>query len=132
MKFKLFIILVTFFCINCSDHKDVKEAKEDQSLIQKNTPWSELKLAISQGNADKFAILIEDNKDCLNRQDKLGMTLLMMAAANGKEEIVKILIENKADASLENDFAAGKTALALAVTYKHQNIVKMLADYMKE
>jgi ankyrin repeat protein len=44
----------------------------------------------------------------------------------GRAEVVKMLLEQKADASTKNK--AGKTALDLANEYKHTPVVEILQD----
>ena len=60
--------------------------------------------------------------------DYQGWTLLMMAAHKGCYGIVKLLLENGADATIEtND---GKTALQIARIAGHGEIVTLIAQYV--
>lgn len=59
--------------------------------------------------------------------DKMGNTLLMIAAVQGHEALAKMLIERKA--SVAKRSPAGDTALNLASLKGHLGIVKMLVEH---
>lgn len=65
--------------------------------------------------------------DQLNIKDRFGMTPLMWATSRGNTEIVKLLLNQKVDAVLENN--EKETALILANKYK--KISKLLYDYLR-
>lgn len=69
-----------------------------------------------------FFALIDGGID-INSTNVNGVTSLMYCSSAGKEDFVKLLLENKADASIEN--LDGFLAIDLAVTSK---IVKMLKE----
>ena len=79
----------------------------------------------------------ELTRDDLNKKDQGGNTPLHFAAAYGRLEIVKFLLENKADSSLKNN--EGKTALQIADSNKiysnspgvYINIVNALSPISK-
>ncbi len=64
----------------------------------------------------------------VNYKNIYGFTALMIAADNGHESIVKLLLENGADPDLQND--EDDTALILAASHRcrHDNIVELLLD----
>ena len=57
----------------------------------------------------------------MNAKNRLGITALMRAAQNGQRDIVKALIEAKADVNAKNN--DGDTALIVA---QRQNYTKMV------
>lgn len=56
-----------------------------------------------------------------------GWTAVMIAAAEGKPDVVQFLLENKASPNLKNSY--GRTALMFASKYGFTSIVKLLLDY---
>ena len=65
----------------------------------------------------------------VNAQNLTGETALMYAAWRGHSEIVKLLLEHRADATLKN--RQGDTALTLAESRGHLDIVRMLQAIME-
>ena len=65
----------------------------------------------------------------VNAQNRTGETALMYAAWRGHSEIVKLLLEHRADAALKN--RQGDTALTLAESRGHPVIVQMLQAVME-
>ena len=72
--------------------------------------------ALIEDDLIKVLISKELTRDDLNKKDQGGNTPLHFASAYGRLEIVKFLLENKADPSLKNN--EGKTALQIADTNK--------------
>ncbi len=62
----------------------------------------------------------------VNEMDEDGDTALIMAAANGNEETVKLLIDAGADVNAKN--GDNETALSLALEEGYDGIVKLLKD----
>jgi len=60
----------------------------------------------------------------INIKDNNDNTALIIAAINGKTDIVKLLIENGADIDAKNKY--GDTTLTIAVKYGHTDIVELL------
>ena len=53
----------------------------------------------------------------------------MIAAGNGHEEVVKLLLEKGADINAEN--RDGKNALMFAAENRHKEIVELIKRYVK-
>lgn len=62
----------------------------------------------------------------INAETTTGMTALHGAAEGGKVEIVRLLMENKADSSKKD--ANGKLPFDYAMDGKHKAVVKVLKD----
>ena len=62
----------------------------------------------------------------VNLQDSLGATVLMLAAFNGHTTIVQVLLDAKADASLQ---ANGCTALMVAEHHKQTATAQLLRQH---
>lgn len=59
-----------------------------------------------------------------SRESRNGATPLMVAAFEGHEDVVRILLEAGADVNAKD--AEGNTALSLATTRGHQDVIKLL------
>lgn len=59
----------------------------------------------------------------INGKNKYGFTALMKAAQNGKEEVVVILLQAGADATLKNEKNDNKTAADYATTQKIKDLI---------
>ena len=55
-----------------------------------------------------------------------GLTALMMASANGRTEIVKLLLDKGAEVNVKNNY--GITALFIASAHGYTEIAKLLLD----
>ena len=62
----------------------------------------------------------------INARDEVGRTLLNIAVCNGKNEIVKLLLDAGADKEIKDNI--GRTPLFTAVEYATAEIVKLLLD----
>ena len=89
--------------------------------------WSTVMLA-AVNHPECLPLLIEAGADinyvCRGITDYYSYTALMWAAEDGVTESVKILLENGADIHAKNK--RGKTALDLAMTNQHTEIVQLL------
>src|SRR5882724_10878888 len=79
--------------------------------------------AIETGDGGALQLWLADNLD-VNASTLYGTTALMIAAANGQDEIVRILIEH--GAAIDATRSDGFTALALAVFFAHDEVVRVL------
>lgn len=86
--------------------------------------WSLLHLAARDDNRRIVKALLEGGCDLNELTLKDKMTPLMIAAQQGHEKFVSILLKKGADRTLKN--AAGKTALDLASEGKFEATVKVL------
>jgi hypothetical protein len=82
--------------------------------------------AADAGDAKTVATFLDKGLDP-NSTDKQGNTLLMIAAVQGHEALVKLLIERKADVARRSP--AGDSALMLASLKGHLAVVKLLVEH---
>ena len=102
---------------------------KDLSPILKNlTP--DLIWAANMGYKDVLEHLIEERSIDLNVEDRMGNTLVMLAAWKGNEDLLKWLIKRGADIYKRND--QGESALSLAVRKGHSSIVTLLLEHIFE
>jgi ankyrin repeat protein len=87
---------------------------------------TELMMACYRGNATKIAEIIKSGAD-VNKQTKWGETALMHAARYGKEDAVKVLLDNKADPNIQTS-EGRNTALILAIYFANPDIVRLLLE----
>ncbi len=89
-------------------------------------PNPELIVAAHSRNYQKIKLLLQSGVD-VNVRDRDGWTALANAAARGHAEMVRVLLENGADASLvmEKDGWSG-TALEIATGYGYLEVVSLL------
>ncbi|MES2790910.1 MAG: ankyrin repeat domain-containing protein [Planctomycetota bacterium] len=86
----------------------------------------DIRAAIKQGNLERVADLIGSDQSRLNMMTPFG-TWLHVAAAQGKLQIVKWLVENGLDINAEGGIAGGG-ALHVAASDGHLDIVRYLTD----
>ena len=80
------------------------------------------------GNLKVCQELIKQGED-INCRDHRGMTALMIAAENGRVQIVQLLVKEGANLDFTSEqMRSGYTALMIAVVEGHQEIVKLLID----
>ena len=75
-------------------------------------------------SAAKLVTLLIDNGANSNKNDKDGMSPLLIAAFEGKAEVCEILLENSAD--MDHADKEGKTALFAAASMGHLDILNLL------
>lgn len=78
------------------------------------------------GSTVCIEILLKDRNTDLNYRDRVGSTALMYAAAAGDENIVRMLIENKANINLYNNYH--QNALTHAIDKKRTKVVGLLLE----
>ncbi len=108
-----------------------KNAKVEQKISVKNPVPDDkvLKMvfnAISNGDLDTTQYLIEEDNVDINSADENGTTLLMKACCNTNLDLVKYLVENKAD--LTKIDKKNYNALMYAVERSHLDIVRYLFE----
>jgi TPR repeat protein len=80
---------------------------------------------VARGDKNQLFSWVQEGGE-LDMQDSRGNTPLMLAAEDGKVEMVAILLQNGADPNKANLF--GYTPLWAAVTGKHAYIISLLID----
>jgi ankyrin repeat protein len=73
-----------------------------------------------------MSILIEAGADVNEREQKKGLTVLMVAAGAGSNQLVDILL--RSGAKINATTKSGRTALAVAVAGRHTSTVKLLIE----
>ncbi|ODM18634.1 hypothetical protein SI65_05251 [Aspergillus cristatus] len=86
-----------------------------------------LQLAAYYGLAESIRALVDKQQDPnLEAQNSHGRTALLLAAENGHEAVVKLLLDKGADKDIKDDDR--QTALFMAAQNGHQAVVKLLLD----
>lgn len=139
MKKILLFVLFSFLITNAQNKnvfdiarngtlKEIQELnKSNPNLIDtyNENKSSPLILACYRGNTDVALYLIANTKD-INYNSGMG-TALMAAVVKGNIELVKALINAKANLDLFD--SQGKTALMYAVQFKNIEIIKLLLQH---
>lgn len=101
--------------------------KENPSIIEtlNENQSSPLILACYRGNTSVALYLIENVKD-INHNSGMG-TALMAAIVKGKIDLVKKLLDKKANTNLTD--VQGVTALMYAIEFQNVEIIKMLLEH---
>ncbi|ETR68205.1 MAG: hypothetical protein OMM_10763, partial [Candidatus Magnetoglobus multicellularis str. Araruama] len=98
-------------------------------LITNNVLANEkLIIASGKGNIEEVTKLLKEGVN-IAAHDSEWNTPLMKASENGHLEIVKLLIENGADISIQQSIAPEYTALIVASIKGHLEIVKYLVEH---
>lgn len=84
-----------------------------------------LREAIIDGNVANAEKILSSQKIDLNKKDKDGLTLLMLAVKEGNTECMRLLVDKGADTSIATS-SWGDTALHLAASYRHLSAVEIL------
>lgn len=82
-------------------------------------------ISAAYGHLEVVRVLLRTKLVDVNAQDIFGQSLVFWAAAQGHEDIVKLLLKAGADRNLED--TDGRTPLVMAKNYKLAKIVKMLS-----
>jgi ankyrin repeat protein len=83
--------------------------------------WSSFK-----GHADISSMLIQAGADVNAKDDKYGFTPLMVASRNGHSDVVDVLLTSGRSLDIFALDKAGRSAIDLAVLYKHDKVVQRL------
>ncbi len=105
-----------------------------QKLIAKgaevNQPgWTALHYAAASGKTELVALLLEHHA-YIDTESPNKTTPLMMAVQFGKKTVVKLLLEEGADASLKN--ASGQTAQDFAKANRRDDILEVFAEFASQ
>lgn len=87
--------------------------------------YDDIIVAANQGDTTKVVDLLRRGMD-VNTSDPQGNTLLMLAAREKNLDLVRFLLDNRANASRRNRY--GDTALMLATLQGHEEIVTLLLE----
>ncbi len=103
-------------------HTEIVEMLEREKFF--TIRFAQLFAAIREGDVTKVQVWLE-NMGGVNNQNRHGYSALMAAVADGKEEIVEMLLAQKGiDLNAENE--RSETALTIAINKGNKKIVKML------
>ena len=122
-------------CINAPSSKACLGDLGKYNITTRIPNLSPIYLAAQEGDIHRTKQLIQKGVDLNYQRDsrkgsipgKAGWTALMIATAEGNENIVELLLKVGADASITSE--QGETALSLALDYKYQQIVDLLISY---
>ena len=95
------------------------------ALNREGNYWGALHYAVFNGHQELAHFLIGRGAE-VNARSPNGSTPLMMAAREGREDLIKVLLESGADPRPKNDW--GDNALTMAMRYDHYRIGKMIAS----
>lgn len=87
--------------------------------------YDDILFAANQGDTAKVVDFLRRGMD-VNTVDPQGNTLLMIAAREKNLDLVRFLLDNRANATKRNRF--GDTALTLAALMGHEEIVKLMLE----
>ncbi|KAM8713423.1 hypothetical protein ACLKA7_013699 [Drosophila subpalustris] len=121
------VMLVSLAKLKQAAHRTVVERlfqMADVNIRAKKHCQTALMLAVSHGNGDMVAMLLDAGAD-INIQDEDGSTALMCAAEHGRVDIVKQLLSQQDCDSLVQD-VDGSTAFKIAWQAGHRDVGLML------
>src|ERR1700683_4237836 len=110
--------------IEAQDDYKNSEVSASASLAQQT---AEIHNAASTGNVEKMSTLLERDPSLLESRDDTGMTPLMVAARDGRSNVVTFLIEKGADIKATTR-GGDYDALALAAKNGQKDVVALLLD----
>ncbi|XP_064552120.1 KN motif and ankyrin repeat domain-containing protein 2 isoform X2 [Drosophila montana] len=121
------VMLVSLAKLKQAAHRTVVERlfqMADVNIRAKKHCQTALMLAVSHGNSDMVAMLLDAGAD-INIQDEDGSTALMCAAEHGRVDIVKHLLSQQDCDSLVQD-VDGSTAFKIAWQAGHRDVGLLL------
>eukprot|EP01083_Nonionella_stella_P127680 386797_1 len=111
-----------------------EETQPDINISEPSSGFTGLMLACMYGFLDICTFLLEQvpkpNLDGKSAERQNGETALMFASKFGELQIVSLLLQNGADAALQN--CDGRTALMLACQGGHSEVVDVLLGHSAE
>ncbi|EUC67242.1 succinyl-CoA synthetase alpha chain, GDP-forming protein, putative [Rhizoctonia solani AG-3 Rhs1AP] len=81
------------------------------------------------GNLENLGELLTKQPELVNSRDEFDYTPLHLATDRGHLEVVRLLLDKGADASLKDQ--DGDTSLEIATAAKHQAIAELLREHLK-
>ncbi|MDX1924807.1 MAG: ankyrin repeat domain-containing protein [Rickettsiaceae bacterium] len=107
---------------------DEKKKEEIQGLVNKAKTIREFFNNLAFGTPESISKFIAENKDILNSlRDKNGNTPLIVAINNGKNQNIKALLAEGAEAN--HSYSSTETPLSIAITKGNIEGAKMLINY---
>jgi ankyrin repeat protein len=110
--------------------KLVKKTLREEQLLTLEAQYSLIPLlwATINGYSKIVNILLADGAD-LDIRDWAGRTLLSLAAENGHEGVVKLLLDTgKVDIDIESKDSNSRSPLSYAAENGHEGVIKLLLD----
>ena len=80
--------------------------------------------AAKAGNLEKVKALLKDNPELVSSKDESGLTPLEWAVIKGNKEMVKLLLNSKADVNAKGSTA--DTVLHAAAVFNHKDVAELL------
>jgi ankyrin repeat protein len=100
--------------------------KDLVDLLVANKAEYNIQDAAAIGDLEKVKVMLKDNPDLVFSRDFGGNTALHWAATQGRTNIVKLLLANKADVNAKANNKSGWTPLRMAVLSGNKDIVELL------
>ena len=96
--------------------------------VSEDRGYTPLMDAVWKGNLKIASILIERGAD-VNKMNKEGQTMIILAVGANRSDICRLLVENGADVDFEDGM--GMSAYAYARLFKKQDVLAVLEKYHK-
>ncbi|KAF3929056.1 hypothetical protein ABW20_dc0104296 [Dactylellina cionopaga] len=107
-------------------HSTLNKLLQSGHNIERHKGQTLLNYAVHRGEWDLTRLLLATKKVDTNSRRKDGRSPLSLAAENGQEAVVKLLLENGADSESRDGF--GNTPLQYAKAKRHTAVVKLLLE----
>ncbi|XP_074308002.1 serine/threonine-protein kinase 12-like isoform X1 [Silene latifolia] len=125
------VLEVIEFADVSSDGGSAETAAAEEEVDELEIPASvKLMYAAHEGDVEAIMELVEECGADVNFRDIDQRTALHVAACQGYRDVVKLLIQFKADVNPKDHW--GSTPLADAIYYKNHEVVKLLEDHGAE
>lgn len=104
-----------------------KHAAEAPKVLAASTPQEQAPAKPSEEDQTikRLQAMLRDSPDLINADNSLGLTPLNSAVGNGQLQVVKFLLDNKANIESRDH---GKTPLLNAALAEHRDMVQLLLD----
>lgn len=90
----------------------------------KGDPRIEIRESAKKGSLGKVKALLEGDPNLIHSRDTLGVSLLHLAAANGRKDVAELLLNNGLNANIPDNYRS--TPLHMAATSGSREIVQLL------